>query len=169
MEFELPSVDNACMAKLHAPEEQFYSRYDWCLNPILSVRQLIHRFNEELDACRTSDGWQREECTINLYLFACAIACTADDYFNAPLVNFSPIYSRLPRLWLVLRPAEWAINSSALLLRIVSSRRSWRWRRHWNSRIEQVCDLLLTRTELPATLSSVPTAKLPERLLNWKM
>src|SRR5215813_8740579 len=94
----------------HTAEEQFYTRYDWCLNPILSVRQLIQRINEECAAYRTSDGWPRQECRINLYLFACAVACTADDCFNFRLVNLAPLYLQLPRLRLVLAPLEWALN-----------------------------------------------------------
>jgi hydroxymethylpyrimidine pyrophosphatase-like HAD family hydrolase/adenine/guanine phosphoribosyltransferase-like PRPP-binding protein len=180
------------MAEPQTAEEHFYSRYDWCLNPILTVRQLIYRFNEEVDACRKSGGWQREECKINLYLFACAIACTTDDYFNAPFVNFSPAYSRLPRLRPLLVPAEWAVNSCASLLRILTNCRAWRWRRRWNSRIQEVCDLLLGGTRLPAavgapivygralsrlrfadrassTSGKAPGLRLPVRLSNWKM
>src|SRR5438093_4391224 len=86
------------MEKTHNAEAQFYSRYEWCLNPILSVRELIRRFNEEVVAYRTAEGWQREECKINLYLFACAIACAVDDCFNVRLVNFAPLYSRVSKL-----------------------------------------------------------------------
>ena len=46
------------MPESSTADEQFYSRYDWCLNPILSVRQLIHRFGEELDAYPLFSGWQ---------------------------------------------------------------------------------------------------------------
>ena len=70
------------MAYAGVAEDRFYSRYDWCLNPILSIEQLLDRFQEEIDAFPGLEGWQREESRINLYLFACAIACTADDYFG---------------------------------------------------------------------------------------
>src|SRR5207302_7310464 len=117
------------MEKSHSAETQFYSRYEWCLNPILSVRELIHRFNEELEAYRTAEGWQREECKINLYLFACAIACTADDCFNFRLVSFKPLYSRISRLRPLLLSLEWALNTPASLARRAMNWPAWRWRK----------------------------------------
>src|ERR1043166_9737718 len=173
-------MHQVCMANPFTAEEQFYSRYDWCLNPILSVRELIHRFEQELDAFPASDGWQREEMKINLYLFACAIACTADDYFNQRLVDFAPLYSRLPHLRTLLGPVEWALNTSALLLRIPINWRAWRWRKRWNLCIEEVCSLLLAQvphssgfefgeSESRVRRATVPSAGLPKRLLNWRM
>jgi hypothetical protein len=61
-------------------EALFYGQYQWCLNPALSVDDLL-RLREEADRFKTLSGWQREESKVNLYLFACAIACTVDDYF----------------------------------------------------------------------------------------
>src|SRR5437660_9938433 len=136
------------MEKSHTSEAQFYSRYDWCLNPILSVRELIRRFNEEGAAYRTAEGWQREECKINLYLFACAIACTADDCFNGRFVNFAPLYSRISRLRAVLLPLEWTVNTAALVVKLAMNWRAWRWRKRWNAYIEEACDLLLIGTEM---------------------
>ena len=66
------------MPDLHSAEEVFYSRYDWCLNPILSVQELLHRFAEEINDYPAFGGWQREECQINLYLFACAAKTVAE-------------------------------------------------------------------------------------------
>src|SRR5437764_1228182 len=94
------------MSDLHSAEEVFYSRYDWCLNPILSVQELLHRFSEEISNYSSFDGWQREECQINLYLFACALACTIDDYFGMRLLDLSAFYSCVPRLLFWLRPAH---------------------------------------------------------------
>jgi len=64
-------------------EESFYSSYDWCLNPTLTLRELFQRFQEEIDRYDTLHGaWQREECRINLYLFVCATSCTVDDWLS---------------------------------------------------------------------------------------
>ena len=162
-------MHNIGMPDAFTAEEQFYSRYDWCLNPILSVRELIHRFKQELDAFPASWGWQREEIKINLYLFACAIACTADDYFNLGLVDFAPLCSRLPRLRPFLGPVEWTLNTSALLLQIAMNWRAWRWRKCWNSCIREVCGLLVAESESSIMRAAVPSVGLPERLSNWKM
>ena len=119
--------------------DKFYSRYEWCLNPILSLQQLIFRFEEELHAYRTFEGWQREECKINLYLFACAIACTADDYFNLRPVDLSRVRSQLPQLGAFFGFAEAAFNTISTLLKITMNWRAWRWRKHWNLCLEQIC------------------------------
>src|SRR5438093_1787075 len=86
------------MNDARAAEKQFYSRYSWCLNPALSVKDLLRRFEEELDRYEALTGWQREESKANLYLFVCAIACTADDYFALRWINLSPLCRRFPRL-----------------------------------------------------------------------
>ncbi len=152
-----------------ATVENFYSRYEWCLNPILSVRQLLYRFREELSAYRQFDGWQREECKINLYLFACAIACTADDYFNLKRTDLSPLSSNLPRFRTLLGAAELTFNTLGWLLRIATNWRAWRWRKHWNICLEGVCDLLVGGTELRTTTSTFIKVPLPRQLLRWKM
>src|SRR2546425_6744695 len=62
-------------------EARFYGRYAWCLNPILSVRELFQRLREELAQAPALElEWQIAETRINLYLFVCAIACTVEDY-----------------------------------------------------------------------------------------
>lgn len=130
------------MTDARAAEEQFYSRYGWCLNPVLSVEDLFRRFREEIDSYEALSGWQREESKANLYLFACAIACTADDYFAVRWLNLKPLTSRLPKL----RPAISAVQSagdavqSALKVR---DRAAWQWRRRWDDCVSEVCRLLL--------------------------
>src|SRR5579862_286321 len=157
------------MVEPRAAEEQFYSRYDWCLNPILSVGELIHRFEQEFSAYPASEGWQREEHKINLYLFACAIACTTDDYFNQRLVNFSPLRRWLPRLWPLLSLSERILNTPAMLVRIGINWRVWRWRKRWNSCIEECCNLLCTNVGLQLSSSALPRTALPKQLLTWNM
>src|SRR5690349_23929411 len=60
----------------HIEEEQFYSRYGWCLNPILSIEELFDHLRDEVNHSATLTEWQREESVINIYLFVCAVACT---------------------------------------------------------------------------------------------
>src|SRR5215813_9876712 len=132
------------MTDARAAEQEFYSHYSWCLNPALSVADLLRRFREELDRYPTLSGWQQEESKANLYLFVCAIACTADDHFASRLINVKPI-ARVPRLRPFLACAQPVIDSVESV-RSVRDRSAWQWRRRWNECIEQVCKLLL-RTE----------------------
>ena len=157
------------MTDLQSAEEVFYSRYDWCLNPILSVQELLHHFSEEISNYPSFDGWQREECKINLYLFACALACTIDDYFGARLLDLYSFYSSVPRLLVWLRAAEWLVNTSRWLFRMVIDWRLWRWRKRWNSRLEEICALLIADADLQNTASTLATVQFPKRLLKWRM
>ncbi len=57
-------------------EEQFYSLYDWCINPALSLNDLFQRLREQIDQFKIfRPKWQQTEWKINLYLFVCAIEC----------------------------------------------------------------------------------------------
>jgi len=150
-------------------EEQFYSRYLWCLNPILTIGQLLTRFRVELDGYRALEGWEREESKINLYLFACAIACTVDDYFSQKLVDLSLLYPRLPQFWFFLRSADWLINRITWFLRIVFNWRAWRWRRRWNSLVEEICDLLIASEEVRTISPALAEVRLPEGLSSRRM
>src|SRR5262245_8403119 len=116
------------MSDVYNAEEKFYSRYEWCLNPILSLQELLHRLAEELEAYPAFEGWQREECKINLYLFACAIACTADDYFGRRLLDLSPLHRYAPKLRFLFRAAEWLPNAFRSLAAMIFHWRAWRWR-----------------------------------------
>src|SRR5438128_5067500 len=113
-------------------EEAFYSHYDWCLNPILSLGQLLLHLHEELDrAPRLAAPWQRAESRINLFLFICAIACTLDDELNEPLADLSPIRAHFPRLRLAVTLAERALDGVQALRGAVARRPIVRWRRDW--------------------------------------
>src|SRR5881394_3770952 len=111
-------------------EAQFYSSYGWCLNPALSIQDLLQRFQEELDRHESLSGWQREESRANLYLFACAAACTADDYFALHLVNLSPIARRLSQLRAPISVVQAAIDITYSAIKF-RDHAAWRWRRRW--------------------------------------
>ena len=84
------------MTDAQAAEQEFYSHYSWCLNPALTVADLFQRLCEELDRYPTLSGWQREESKANLYLFVCAVACTADDYLGLRWIDLKPVSKRVP-------------------------------------------------------------------------
>jgi hydroxymethylpyrimidine pyrophosphatase-like HAD family hydrolase/hypoxanthine phosphoribosyltransferase len=123
-------------------EHDFYSRYSWCLNPVLSVDDLLRRFREEIDGYEVLSGWQREESKANLYLFACAVACTADDYFAVRWLDLKPIKKRVPRLDPILSAVQSAADSvqAAVKVRDIAA---WRWRRCWDECVAEVCRLIL--------------------------
>jgi hydroxymethylpyrimidine pyrophosphatase-like HAD family hydrolase/adenine/guanine phosphoribosyltransferase-like PRPP-binding protein len=114
-------------------DDAFYASYRWCLNPMLSVRDLLHQLCAEVESYRANGatGWQGEERRINLYLFACAIGCALDDYLGG---QQGSVASRARR-FLAGRPAVKVTRSGAA--------RAAAWRQQWTDCIDAACELLL--------------------------
>src|SRR5215475_2379825 len=130
------------MTDSRTEEHEFYSRYSWCLNPVLSIKDLLRRFREEIDGYQVLSGWQREESKANLYLFACAVACTADDYFAGRWLDLKQIKKRAPRLDPILSAVQSAADTLQGAVK-VADMRAWRWRRRWNECLAEACRLVL--------------------------
>jgi hydroxymethylpyrimidine pyrophosphatase-like HAD family hydrolase/adenine/guanine phosphoribosyltransferase-like PRPP-binding protein len=121
-----------------ADPERFYEDYRWCLNPMLTLRDLLQRLSEEIERYRQDGaaGWEGEERRINLYLFACAIACTIDDHLASPPRSLAAVARRFPRARVALRVAE-AVRNPA------RDTRAAKWRRQWTDCVDAACELLL--------------------------
>lgn len=161
-------------------EEQFYSNYDWCLNPLLSVRELFIRLAEELDRYDgLSLNWQREESRINIYLFACAIGCTVDDYLGGRALNLEHISKQHASLGRALATAQRAAHRVHLLRNAVLDRAIVAWRRAWDDWIDRACNLLIATgdcgdsthrvAELRASARALHQTRLPERVLRRRL
>lgn len=159
-------------------EERFYSLYDWCLNPAQSLKELLQRFRDELGRSRTAElGWQRDECTINLYLFVCAIACTVDDYLAAPLVRVSPLSVYFPRLKPLVAGGQWFLDRLQGLRKHFTDQAIRLWRERWSRCVDQACEILLRPAapgerlldDLERTSQELLRDPLPERLLSKQM
>src|SRR5436309_1608569 len=168
--------DPAHIEKL--PEYGFYSSYGWCLSPALSVRELWLRVQEELDRLEVLKiPWQRKECEINLYLFACAIACTVDDHLAARPLNLAALSGRIPSLRFFIEAAQSLLDQATSLFKVFRDRAVRRWRRRWDCCLNQVCEILVEGSEgqdashmsLRMTSRELLSAKLPERVLNKRM
>ena len=125
-------------------EEAFYLQYAWCLNPVLTLREVFLRIREELDRGNSvKPGWQRDEIMTNLYLLICAASCTLDDYLTPPPSGLFGLSRRIPILRgpidLVHRTYSFMLN-----LRFIGIGRSViLWRRKWRQSVNQSCDWVL--------------------------
>jgi hydroxymethylpyrimidine pyrophosphatase-like HAD family hydrolase len=160
------------------PEERFYSLYDWCLDPVLTLGELFQRLHETVAHYESLRApWQREECRINLYLSACAIACTIDDYLGQRPRNLSRISLRFPHLRYPVALAQRVLNAAHLAQRFPADYRVARWRRKWDCCVDKACDILTQESEpsqeqwkeLRATIQSISTRRLPQRVLRLRM
>ncbi len=164
--------------------QEFYARYEWCLNPVLSLRELFLRLREELD--RWEDlpaGWQRDESGINLYLFVCAIACTVDDYLAWRPWNLAAVAGRFPRARSLAGLAQALLNSPWSARSLIGDREIARWRQRWGRCVDHVCDMLVGQEVAPAERTAAPRQRgelrtlvaalaevpLPDRLLRQRM
>jgi hypothetical protein len=165
------------MGEAALAERRFYSLYAWCLNPILSVRDLLDRLGEELGRMELWDVlWQREESMINVYLLACAVACCVDDAQARGPRTLSAVSARFPALRRTVSGVERLLHEPERLGRL-GSRTFLGWRRAWDRSVDRLCDLLVADaarvgtplTEVRAGFEPLLEAPLPPSLLREKM
>ena len=159
-------------------EEQFYSFYGWALDPVLSVLDLFEHLKESLNRLNSLNvPWQIEECKANLYLFACALACTVDDYLGETPPALSKISRKFPRLRIPIHLAQKIVDVVYRLASFPHKSRTARWRRKWAPQVDAICELL-TRTGKPAlqelnelrkSIGHCIASPLPKQLLNRHM
>ena len=124
--------------------EEFYLEFDWCLDPVPRLRDLLRHLGKELERYETRrDDWEREEHRINLYLLACGIACTLDDYLAGQPWRLGDVAARFAGLRLPLKAAEAVLNFPHRLRARFLEAGLVRWRRQWTECVDAACDLLL--------------------------
>src|SRR5262249_7016295 len=112
-------------------EEEFYSRYGWCLNPPPCIGDLLRSLEEEIEFYPALTGWQLEESKAKLYLFTCAVACTTDDY----LALQSPVLSVLSKRFspsTVSGAAIRRLTDASHAFLEMRERATAGWRQRWN-------------------------------------
>ena len=138
-------------------EYDFYSAHSWCLNPVLTLKDLFERFGDELDQYGTWDhSWHREECRINFYLFASAIDCIVSDYVFRKPWDMSKTSTLIPQSALL---SETIFQLSGLPFNITSRIKFGKltaWKSNWEAYLDKTCGILLRDSE--------PTAEVIDEL-----
>jgi hydroxymethylpyrimidine pyrophosphatase-like HAD family hydrolase len=126
----------ALAAAPHPAESRFYGRYGWCLDAFPTVREVRARLLGELRGVEEVDGrWERGEVLTNVYLLACVLADTTDDYLAGDHYDFTRVASVLPGS----RPITSALQR---LLDTGRRHRGWRlrrlraWRQRWGAALD---------------------------------
>ena len=115
-------------------ESSFYKDYAWCLDAVPTVGEIIQHLRTEFDRFGSLDErWHRTEVAKNIFLLACAISDTLDDFLLGNAVDFSKIGGLIPGARRVGRLANQVTSAvhSARLRKLVQ------WRRQWESSVEQ--------------------------------
>jgi hydroxymethylpyrimidine pyrophosphatase-like HAD family hydrolase len=135
------------------PEElDFYRDYEWTLNPHLSFDEAIERLHDETARlARVPQGWQTDEVVTNIFLLACGLLNSVDEYLREPSL-------RLP--WKVAalrlgRSARWLAENSLAILRPRPRATLRDWRDGWVAGLHDFFRLVVaSKTPSPDALVS---------------
>jgi hydroxymethylpyrimidine pyrophosphatase-like HAD family hydrolase len=93
-------------------EHRFYGAYEWCLNPFLSFKQALDCLRSEvIHLEQVEEEWQQEEVRANVFLLACAISDTVDDFVAGKQFDLSRVRKISPMLYRALVLPEKVLNA----------------------------------------------------------
>jgi len=146
-------------------EEEFYSSYSWCLNPLRQTNELLTLLEKELHRLRRHPvTWEEQEIRTNLHIFSSAIACIIDDYLSWLPLQLQPLMHRSHRVPLPLVPIERIANAPYLLATHVRRRSVYEWRRQWTALVDEISELLLS----PSPATEAHTNALLQRFTSFR-
>ena len=160
-------------------EAQFYSNYEWCLNPLLTLKEILARLRDEIwhyESLRLD--WQRQECKLNISLLACAISFDIQDYLAWHPWTLATVGKEFPLLGTVLRPVLSLLNLPHILQRQLWDHSLVAWVKRWDQCLDKICEILIDDAEptdeqwnhLKVTLiDALDYAKIPKHLLKRRM
>ena len=125
---------NTCAIGPTAAETDFYQQYSWVLNPFPTIREVLDHLSEELDRVRGVDGWQQQEAITNIFLLACSVIDTVDDYLAGDTYDFSKVSQVFPSARLGVE----VFNGLFAGVRRLRERRLWQlraWSEAWRSAV----------------------------------
>jgi hydroxymethylpyrimidine pyrophosphatase-like HAD family hydrolase len=154
-------------------EINFYSAYNWCLDPHLTVNEAIERLAGEVERLlRTPAGWQTNEVTANVYLLSCSLLNGIDEYLRGHTL-------RLPAQLARTRPgciATWVTEKVAENLPTQNLTQICRWREDWDNCLDGFFAVLarcdsdpVSFVESAQKLSGMLQTPLPSDLLNLRL
>ncbi len=159
-------------------DEWFFSQYEWSLNPILTVKELLDRLQQEIERYTSlTTKWQREESLISLSLFVCAIACTVDDYLSWRPWVLTPLGDLFPQISFLIPVVQGTFNLPYEVTSTRNIKTVRRWRESWTDYVDRTCRFLLRNQDLSGDeiaalrndLAAMRQSPLPEKLLRRRM
>jgi hypoxanthine phosphoribosyltransferase len=146
-----------------AEETAFYGGHAWALSAFPRVSHAAGALRAE--SARLGElppDWRRAEAATNVYLLACAISDTVDDWLAGRRYDFSKIRDVVPGAGTILKPVEAALAVPARL-RALRIRRVEGWRESWERAVGEYLRVLVDGTVAPES------AKGLVRLLETKL
>src|SRR4051812_41690954 len=131
-------------AALLPAEVGFYESYAWCLNPHLRVDDAMRRLRLEIARLATPlDDWQKTEVAINIFLLACALLNSVDEYLRGPTLKMP---ARFASTW----SGRFARRVTECLAGLGRTRLTYvrRWRARWLAGLDKYLPCLLQGQEV---------------------
>ncbi|MGB7434472.1 MAG: hypothetical protein WBW49_03555, partial [Candidatus Acidiferrum sp.] len=115
-------------------ESAFYKDYAWCLDAVPTVGEIVQHLRQEFDRFGSLDErWHRTEVVKNIFLLACAVSDTLDDFLLGNAIDFS----RVGRLVPGGRRVGHLANQVTSAVRSFRLRKLEQWRGQWESAVDQ--------------------------------
>jgi hydroxymethylpyrimidine pyrophosphatase-like HAD family hydrolase len=125
-------------------ESRFYNYYPWSLQVFPTLREVHERLRGELKHLETvEEEWQRREVEINIFLLACAVTESIDDFLLGKTCDLSKIKDMAAFAGPVLRGVE-GIFEKRRNLRSRSLKSLFTWRTVWEQTLQPFVRGLLT-------------------------
>ncbi|MGA2494103.1 MAG: HAD hydrolase family protein [Roseiarcus sp.] len=123
-------------------ETQFYSAYDWSLDPHLTVGEAIERLAGELDRLPTIPaGWQTGEVATNAYLLSCSLLNGIDEYLRGHTLRLPAQLARTD----IGRAVLWVTEKVAETLPKRNRTKVCNWKEAWQSGLDDFLAVLARR------------------------
>ncbi|SHJ44107.1 Hydroxymethylpyrimidine pyrophosphatase [Bradyrhizobium lablabi] len=144
-------------------ETNFYSAYNWCLDPHLTVGEAIERLADEIDRLpSTPGGWQTSEVVTNVFLLSCGLLNAVDEHLRGPTL-------RMPRALAARalgRSARWATERLTGILPQRRRAQVRRWRERWQAGLDDFLAVVVARQLSDPTCFAESGSNLAKLLLS---
>lgn len=157
------AAQSSVQQELLPAERDFYSAYEWCLDPHLTIRETVDRLRDEIDRLEiVQEGWQTLEVATNVFLLSCAVLNDVDEYLRGPALAMPKRLSATA----IGRSMRWTADSIAGVpadLRWRHRAQVRRWREQWQTGLDEFLAIVAAETS-DAALFAEPGRKLANLL-----
>ena len=154
-------------------ERAFYADYAWCLNPFPTLAQTIEHLRLEADRLdKPEPSWCQDEVAINVYLLACAVSNSFDDYLAADRYDLARVANFSPRIGGPIVKAFRVLESPCRLLRSLRLHRLHSWRNAWEQGVNGFLRAFLSKGQMTVAgqrLTSLLEMDFPATLLSRRL
>ena len=140
-------------------EREFYAAHHWALNAFPRIQDIASVLQAEASLLEESSGWQFSEAAINVFLLACAVSDTVNDWLAGPRYNFSRIGDVVPGASAMLKPVK-AVLAAAARVRAWRTRRVERWSEQWECALQELSRALAAEASSGVSATWEPAGRL---------